>query len=222
MQGDIIPLSLIPDHWLLVSDTLQEGKYSEDDEGPLHALDAALTLLKNLYYLDDEKWRSVRDKVTIGLVKDTKDYGNTSVSMGAAALQKGQQVGFLNCGTGGIKYQLYARESGCLRLVSEYKPKGGANINSLKIGNYQPKVEVSLELTKEKLEQELAHADLPWKDLPDITICAFVTGTIRQHWEEADAEEKVSSNVKSCVQFVVVVVVILRWHYTKTSTLSSN
>lgn len=46
----------------------------------------------------------VRDKVFVGFIKDTKEYGNTSVSMGAArAFGDAGYIGLLNCGTGGIK-----------------------------------------------------------------------------------------------------------------------
>jgi len=189
---DLIPLSQIPNVWLLVSKTLQGANYDKSEEGPLHGLDAALTLLKNLYLMQDESWVEVRDRITIGLIKDTADYGNTSVSMGAAAMKSEcEKVGFLNCGTGGVKYQFYSRENGCLRLVSEYKPKGGANFNNLKIGGYNPKDLETSEATKAALARELCDSKLPWKGQDDVPVYVFITGTIRQYWEEAKEEEKV-------------------------------
>ena len=38
-------------------------------------------------------------------------------------------MGFLNCGTGGIKYQFYCQTKGRVFLLCEYKPKIGANPN---------------------------------------------------------------------------------------------
>jgi len=82
----------------------------------------------------DPAWRN---QIQIGIIKSTFECGNTSVSMGLAVsyfakkhLNKDNNkvVGFLNCGTGGIKFQLYT----CLQqknndryrvaLVAEFKP----------------------------------------------------------------------------------------------------
>lgn len=162
----------------------------EYDEATVHALHATMVLLKNLYLYENQRWAGLRDRVCIGLVKDTKKYGNTSVSMGAAVMAKSEErVGFLNCGTGGIKYQLYSREGGLLHLVSEFKPKNGANPNSLKIGDYVPQTVVSFEATRTLLEEELANDELPWKG-SQIPVFAFVTGSIRQVWEDAEPKKK--------------------------------
>lgn len=183
-----------------------EEKLSKDLEGPTFALQATLTLLKELYFLDNAAWRQLRDKVSIGLIKDTKNHGNTSVSMGkftfhihslnicflSGAAKTAPEfescVGFLNCGTGGVKYQMYSKK-GCLHLEAEAKPKGGASPNALQVGPYTPASAVSFEATRKLLEEELKNA--PWKDLENVPVYAFVTGTIRQAWEDAAEKDKV-------------------------------
>jgi len=147
--------------------------------------------------------RKIRDRVQLGLIKETKSFGNTSVSMGAAKSVPvfEDAVGFLNCGTGGIKYQMYSVRGGLLRVVAEFKPKNGCSPNALKVGSYSPKQKKeekeeagtksagsgSVEAARELLLKELAEA--PWRDLPATPVYCFVTGTLRQHWEDSAADE---------------------------------
>lgn len=199
LRHEIIFFSDIPDKWRIVNNLL-DGGVSQEDEGPVHALHATCLALKNLWYLhgieskDDPEWKTIRETVLLGLIKDTKKQGNTSVSMGAAKLKfdenkSTRRVGFLNCGTGGIKYQLYSSKR-CQHLKDEFKPKGGASPNALEIGSFKPKQPVSFEATKELLAKELANKDIPWAEKEDVPLYAFVTGTIREHWERADEQEK--------------------------------
>lgn len=192
-QGDIFPLSAIPDKWLLVSKRLREP-LSDAEVGPVHALHATLVMFKNLYYLDDARWPKIRDSLKLGLIKDTKKYGNTSVSMGAAKkvfekIPDKKSVGFLNCGTGGIKYQRYDCQD-VLHVIGEYKPKDAASANALKVGAFTPKSVVSFEETSRLLFRDLQSPSMPWKPTEDVPMYAFVTGTIRQYWEEANPDEK--------------------------------
>jgi hypothetical protein len=65
-----------------------------------------LVALKNLYFLEHPQWSSVRDKIVVGLRKETSDCGNTSVAMGFAAKYFNKHpakavVVFINCGSGG-------------------------------------------------------------------------------------------------------------------------
>lgn len=192
LQGDIFPLSAIPDNWLLVSKRLSEP-LSDLEVGPVHALHATLVMFKNLYYLNDERWPKIRDSLKLGLIKDTKKYGNTSVSMGAAKKvfennNNLTSVGFLNCGTGGIKYQRYDCKE-IIHVVGEHKPKDAASPNNLKVGQFKPKKEMSFEETAALLVRDLNSPNMPWKP-KEVPMYAFVTGTIRQHWEEANPSEK--------------------------------
>jgi len=188
LRGELVPLSVIKDKESLAHKALNNAP--KENQEPLTALAAALELLSVLYKLDDPRWLRIRDRVLIGLIKETKDYGNTSVSMGAAkAVDKFETcVGFLNCGTGGIKYQMYSTEGGYLHLAKEVKQKNGASPGALEAGQYRPKTAATLEATRKLLETELESA--PWKGQPNTPVYAFVTGTIRQHWEEGDAKEK--------------------------------
>jgi len=75
-----------------------------------------------------------------------------------------------------------------MHLVREHKPENGASPNALAVSLYQPSKPVSFEKAKEQLLQELSVA--PWTGVPQTPVYAFVTGTIRQHWEEASDSEK--------------------------------
>lgn len=86
-----------------------------------------------MYYMTDGAWR---EHVHIGIIKSTFECGNSSVSMGLAvsyfankAINKdeNQVVGFLNCGTGGNKFQLYTNlpqqgQGYRVALIAELKP----------------------------------------------------------------------------------------------------
>ncbi len=191
-DADIIPLSWIMDKWLLVAPEVHK-KLAEpgQDDGPFFALYSTLKTLKALYNFNNANWHQIRDTVHIGLIKDTKEYGNTSVSMGAAKNLQLPRVGILNCGTGGIKYQMYAIKDGILKLEQEVKPRNGCSFNNLRIGQYNPgEKSVSPLWMKILLQKELELA--PWSEVDDaeIPLYALVTGNIRHHWETADANEK--------------------------------
>jgi len=179
-----------------------------DEKHDDYALFAALvfTLLSTM-----ELWNAladaIREKLCIGLIKETINFGNTSVSMGAAVTSKHKCVVFLNCGTGGIKWQLYYRKNGVYRLVDEFKPKNGASPNALSIGSHAPKNAVEFALGREKLEKEYADARKYFSkyNLPiDTPFLAFVTGTLRQCWEEADAEGRTIYETKMVDLFATI------------------
>lgn len=196
LRSSIVSLATMRDHWRMMSGAMDE-KMSGDEEGPVHALHATQALLKNVYYLDQflpddlkPRWRSIRGNVQIGFIKDTKKHGNTSVSMGVAKTLDIDCVCLLNCGTGGVKYQMYLKANGILYLSSEYKPKNGASPNALALGGYKPKVSATFEATAAQLAEELSSAELPWAGKVGCPVYAFVTGSIRQAWEEADESGK--------------------------------
>lgn len=197
LKGEIIELSTVLDHWTLVEAAIREKNWGEKKiedcgPGPFYGLSTTLRALVALWFLDFNPWPQLRTKVSIGLIKETAEYGNTSVSMGAAACYPLlPAIGFLNCGTGGIKYQLYTRDvTNILKLESEFKPKNGLSVNSLLAGNYRPKPgeEITMAVLEQSIRDELK--DAPWKDRPDIPVVAFVTGQIRQYWEIAGEGEK--------------------------------
>lgn len=61
MVLQVIPLSSIPDKWLLVSGMLQGSDKTQ--VGPIHAAHGTLVALKELYYFDHPEWTAIRDKV---------------------------------------------------------------------------------------------------------------------------------------------------------------
>lgn len=161
------------------------------DDAIVVALRTVLELVFNLWYTADEQWIALRNRVQIGLVKDTKKYGNTSVSQGCAvnyfsANPDKTNVAFLNCGTGGIKYQVYKNDNGLITVVSEFKPENGASpqVFAKPLGD-----ETSKEIVKQHtlLKSEMTSSGIPL----DCEVFAFVTGTIRANWENGSATERV-------------------------------
>lgn len=197
----LIPLSWIPDKWHLAADRIDT---IDEDAGIFFAAHATLVALKNLWYMEDPEWCELRHHVQVGLVKETKDAGNTSVSMGVAAQRMQDSpalkyVALLNCGTGGVKYQLYGLSAaGHLVVKKEYKPKGGwDSFSRLEVGEYDPSKVTSewfgtahLERTVKK---NLAKAKSEWGGIvgaDHVEIYAFITGTIRNYYYRADVEER--------------------------------
>jgi hypothetical protein len=171
---------------------------------------------------------NIKDKLAIGLIKDTNEYGNTSVSMGAAVEHfskhnehdqnnnnKNNDIVFLNCGTGGIKYQHYVKQNGIIRIEKEHKPQNQTGPNSLKIGDiYTPskiveekRIDISIPFERNQLQfvNELTGflSGLPDKEnkptSPLISlhapIVAFVTGTVREKWETA-SKAKLNADIE--------------------------
>jgi hypothetical protein len=130
------PLSRIVDNWRLAEPFLDDTASSE--ARPNVAFHATLSALRTMYDLQDPAWLEVRDKVQVGCVKESSpcNSGNTSVSMGCAATFFVQQtkraqpfkrrVALLNCGTGGVKLQLYGLDpQGGKMVVAIDEFKGG-------------------------------------------------------------------------------------------------
>jgi len=66
----------------VVPDLLKGG---HKDAQPIRGAHAALAALQELWNMRHVGWEAVRNDVRVGLVKETKDCGNTSVSMGLAS-----------------------------------------------------------------------------------------------------------------------------------------
>lgn len=106
------------------------------------------------------------------------------------------------CRSGGIKYQMYSVKNGVLFLQAENKPREGANLSAFSIGvsshsfkmticvsgGYMPKASTPFDKLQEALFTELKSA--PWNNSANTPVYAFITGKIRQHWEDASQGEK--------------------------------
>ncbi len=189
----------IPQSLDLLPDTV-----GEDMVGPVNGFKAALRLIHDLWFYPNAEWRRIREKVLIGIIKDTVDHGNTSVSMGAAKrfFQRNSRnfiVTFINCGTGGNKYQTYCCSDTRIFLLCEHKPKNGANLNNLITNGYTPKKVDSVEVTRNALKKELRESHekilenakkIPGISIDSIQTIGFITGPFRQAFEEAKVEVK--------------------------------
>lgn len=232
LKDEYVPAKSIPQHSFKLADIvakwhavvpqiLKEEKIEEESTRGAHA---ALAALCELWYMKDPSWRAVRNEVMVGLIKETKDCGNTSVSMGLAKIyfdanpEKGF-VGFMNCGSGGVKYQLYARgEDQLVITLGEFKPaqkeqkEGGkteaAKFSCLTCGTYQPaKKEDQTPINAEQLHQSMVfeNSTAPWKNAElknkffqeEPEVFAFVTGSLRNHFErisEKNVDERTTIN----------------------------
>ena len=159
---------------------------SDDNSGSQEAFKTTLHFLSRLWNIsDDPKWLNVRGKLKIGWIKETREYGNTSVSMGAASKTTVDvdKIGFLNCGTGGIKYQIFSKMP-CLHMLKVHR--GKCNVNQLTCGDYIPtQNEMALGEARTFLQSESKEQGL--RDMP---IYAFITGPIRDAWASATPENK--------------------------------
>ncbi len=187
----------------------------EKDSGPFYAFTYMAQAAKAIYNLEmpsnckynQQQWQLILNtKVKFGLVKDTPDCGTSSVSMGAAvehftkfppknAMMK-EVVLFLNCGSGGIKYQLYESFNGMIRCVEEEKGFGSnelPNPNAIKIGNYIPSMLRDFNEDQQKLSKTLK--SMCAKISIDFKCYAFVTGKLRENYEKSNDEEKKLKNI---------------------------
>ncbi len=137
--------------------------------------------------------KTVRENIHIGFIKETKQYGNTSVSMGAAheLLVDGEKALFLNCGTGGIKFQLFERVYGRLKIVAEskmtksqYHPNQHKLISEWRGVTKQDLQKQNTDLinTLDEVKQE---PDFLKHRLINVPVYAFITGTIRKEYDDA-------------------------------------
>lgn len=202
------PLRNISDRWLLVTEAYFRAEVPRQQREEVNGTMAVLSALKDLYWMPGRDWQSLRDKVWVGLVKDTRDCGTPSVSSGFArsyfaANPDKKTVGLVNCGTGGVKVVMYQNQAGKTISCMESRPEA-ALFSSLRVASYDPfsygitpllpkDGKDSSVLVRELLQQALARA--PWckEDVVrgqgemKIEIFAFITGKIRQHWENSTA-----------------------------------
>ena len=197
----LIPLKrIVVDNYTVIMDSLP----LDANNATVIALRATLQTLHGLWHLADAEWRKTRETIHIGLVKETKRHGNTSVSMGCATQYFAKNpersgVAFLNCGTGGIKYQYYRKDNGIIYVALEHKPKDGASPNGIEISGFKPKVPVGYVRNVLLLNNELYdfrhNVDVMFPDVADtyssviegpssVETFAFITGSIREFWEQ--------------------------------------
>ena len=204
-------------------------KYSKLTEnwGPYKALYSTLRLLFELWNNPDDMWTKFKESFYIGLIKETDTYGDTSVSMGAAVEhfknKDPSDVMFLNCGTGGIKYQIYTKrkdininENEIIYARKDYKPANNEyaleNITGPNQLNVNGDIEKDPKYIQNKFQmiyelsgfisgffpkpKESVNPSIPNTNA-DIPIFAFVTGDKhRQTWEEnPDKKESIDKNM---------------------------
>jgi hypothetical protein len=171
-----------------------ESKSDETTIGPIIAFKVAGETLKVL----KEKLGDCADCLQVSIIKGTYDHGTTSVSQGAAErvynmpVYRDRPLVLLNCGTGGIKFQLAKYNGGKIAIVAESKTSSGELVpspNALEIANYKPKnvfpFNENKQMMKDKLTVFLKEHNLP----SDTLVFGFVTGTVREFWEKAKDEK---------------------------------
>ena len=163
--------------------------------------------------VDDKKaqeYQMVCDALTILPRKCfEKTYGNcnTSVTTGIAygyLTNPGDQMGQLNCGTGGVKYQQYtlSREDGIV-ADEEFKPESvSLSAVVLPDGLYTPSASHTTHYTVSQA------ADLIATDMKKCNVdgvnrkwCAAITGELRQAYEATTPENKVAMDAQMKLLF---------------------
>jgi len=133
------------------SDGSLYGDPTNRDDGPRMGWVVTSLLLEKFYNFMNPRWQQAIKNAVIGTIKETDGYGNTSVSMGLAVkhfASSDKNVIFLNCGSGGVKYQFYMRDNETIKVGLEHKPdpkkvgdESQAGPNSLPVADiYTPKV----------------------------------------------------------------------------------
>lgn len=143
------------------------------------------------------------ENYSVGLNKDTKSFGNTSVSMGVAATHFKENhpdstLEVLNAGTGGIKCQIYKMQKNpqgdlVVALVYESKKedetKSGIHPNSFSLEEWLLKPDREVQEFNDKLEAHLAQLHTKWGISP-MHSKVLITGNLRKDWEDCKDEEK--------------------------------
>ena len=195
----LIPMRRIAaDNYAAIMDSLP----TDANNAAVVAFRATLQTLNGLWHLPDAEWRKVRDNVNIGIVKETKSYGNASVSMGCATRYFAGNptrsgVVFLNCGANGIKYQYYRKENNIIFVAHEYEPKDGASPNAITARGYTFERPVEYIHNASLLNNELFdfsnEVSIKFANVQDtyssitegpssVETFAFITGSIRESW----------------------------------------
>lgn len=131
-----------------------------------------IQILQEIYNL------TKNNNILIGTYKETQKYGDTSVSMGVChQLKIEEDIGILNCGAGGIKYQIYGKRNGYLTLIHKYCPCNGVNLNIISGPKLVPLI-----------EKEMQTISMPKKKI------AFITGHLRKKWQDGSTDKKEAMN----------------------------
>ncbi len=158
-----------------------------------------------------EEWRAFLNRLYFGVIKETSDYGTTSVTQGVAQyrfdnllskIELPKTMGFINCGSGGLKFQVCAvralnKDTNIVHMLFECKGTGEEpSVNAMRMGSFVPKREIAPEEQTRRLNASLVQLrkELVARGLSSkIVLSAYVTGPARLHFEECqDKEEKES------------------------------
>ncbi len=185
---------------------------TDKDNGPFHAFMYTgqcverlwnLTIPAECIYTKEEWKKTLMTKVKFGLVKETPDCGTSSVSMGIAVeyfnrhppLSAPEAILLLNCGSGGIKFQLFdCCSDGIVKAVEEMK--GSSHLpspNAVKIGHYTPDEVRNWDSEQTNLISNFqAFVSKVGSKYHKFSIFAFVTGKVREVYEKSnDFEGKI-------------------------------
>lgn len=118
---------------LLLEKCLQDLPPSEkkQDAGLKEAFEAIVDLLCALHELDVPSWNQLKERVCVSLIKKTRTI-NTSLTSGIARsrLAEGDSIGFLNCGSGPIKFQFYKMDqNGVVHSMVDFTPPEEQNLS---------------------------------------------------------------------------------------------
>lgn len=179
----IIPLQDLIHNFDDVIEVLKkEVPLEERKKGPCMAFLQFMLSMCMFWHHPSPTWRNkLRKRFCVGFIKDTKQYGNTSVSMGVFtkkhSLLKNKELLCLNCGTGGIKFQ-YFINIGAECYVMEEKP--GKNTSFLSPNDLEVFDETAMHSYRKQLTAELQQVKQKFNIVnKDIVVVAVITGTLR-------------------------------------------
>jgi len=196
---------------------------SDADEGLVTAFRCLQQVVRLLYDFDprktecsftQEQWRHMlNDQVQFGTIKETLACGTSSVSQGVAHkkfkhLQTSLELlpiqVLLNCGTGGVKAQIYWQDPNdkitrCLGEIKELASNPNPQHQTFVHAGYKPSKKGPDALIEERYLAEFMHVVSQRLAQIQTAItnrhkkkvlaiyCAFVTGPLREHWEMGHA-----------------------------------
>ncbi len=154
-----------------------------------------------------EEWHKFLYRIYFGVIKETEDFGTTSVSQGVAEyrfrkleMEAPEIMGFINNGTGASKFQVckvrtLTKDIDIVHMLFECKGTGEEpSLNSMRIGSFIPKNEIAKDEQTKRLNKSLdmLRNELKLKGLPlKIVLSAFITGPLRLHFEQNKLEQEI-------------------------------
>lgn len=195
MDDFIVPAMVFYD----IDEFFLENPGEEKDAEIIQGVYLVQKLIRILYDLGSESERQMLMYSTFfGLIKDTKEHGNTSVSMGVASLffedasHKQHLLEIGGFGAGGMKPSMFhVNQKGHVScLMDDMKGTDAMpNPNLLKIGTFCPSQKLSTMMEeKAKLDKcvqllKKKEDSLGYDDLTTFKV-AYITGPLREHYEK--------------------------------------